>query len=68
MSARGPEPIAMRGLFSAIAAYRHAAPPSPLPAGTVGEDQSAAVSLTRPDVGEVLVANAPRQRLANRQQ
>ena len=60
--------MAMSGLFGAIAAYRHAAPPSPLPAGTVDEDQSADVPLARPDVGEVLVTDAPRQRFADRQQ
>ena len=57
----------MRGLLGAIAAHRHAAPPSPPPPCVVGEDQSAAVSLARPDVGEVLIAHASRQRLADRQ-
>ena len=58
----------MSGLLGAIAAHRHAAPPSRPPAGAVGEDQSAAVSLARPDVGEVLVAHASRQGFADRQQ
>jgi hypothetical protein len=62
------EPIAMGGLFGAIAAYRHAAPTPPPPPDAVGEDESAAVSLARPDVSEVLVTHASRQRLADRQQ
>ena len=62
------EPIAVRGLFGAIAADRHAAPPSRPSPGTVGEDERAALSLAGSDVGEVLVAHAPRQRFADRQQ
>ena len=58
----------MSGLFGAIAAHRHAAPPSGAPSSSVREDQGADVSLARPDVGEVLVTNTFRQRLADWQQ
>lgn len=68
VSALGPEPIAVRGLFGSIAAHRHAAPPSAAFSRAVGEDQSADVPLARPDVGEILVTDAPRHRFADRQQ
>ncbi len=58
----------MSGLLGAIAAHRHAAPPSPPSPCVVGEDQSAEVSLAGPDVGEILIAHASRQRLGDRRQ
>src|ERR1700733_15224321 len=47
------EPVAMRGLFGAVATNRHAAPSSRPPPCAVGEDQRAAMSLARFDAGEV---------------
>jgi len=38
VSALGPEPVAMSGLFGPIAAYRHAAPPSAPTSRAVDED------------------------------
>ena len=67
-SALSLEPMAMSGLLGAIAAHRHAAPPSPPSPCVVGEDQSAEVSLAGPDVGEILIAHASRQRLGDRRQ
>ena len=67
-SALNPKPMAMGRLFGAIAAHRHAAPPSAPSPCMVREDERAALSFTRPDVGEVLVAHASRQRFADRQQ
>ena len=58
----------MSRLLGAIAAHRHAAPPSQAPPCVVGEDQRATVSLARSDTGEVLVAHASRQRLGDRRQ
>ncbi len=53
-----PEPIAVRGLFGAIAADRHAAPSSCPPPGTVGEHQRATMSLARFHVGEIFLVIA----------
>jgi acyl-CoA synthetase (AMP-forming)/AMP-acid ligase II len=61
-------PVAVSGLFGAIAADRHAAPSSRPPACTVGEHQRAAMSLTGFDVGEIFLARELRQGFADRQQ
>ena len=63
-----PEPIAVRGLFGAIAADRHAAPSSCPPPGAVGEHQRATMSLARFHVGEIFFTHELCQRLAYRQQ
>ena len=62
------ETVAVRGLLGAIAADRHAAPPSPAPSRVVDEHQRAAMSFARPHVSEILLAHELRQRLADRQQ
>jgi len=61
-------PVAVSGLFGAIAADRHAAPSSRPPACTVGEHQRAAMSLTGFDVGEIFLARELRQGFADQQQ
>src|SRR5215813_8401032 len=62
------EPAAVRGLLGAIAADRHAAPPSRASPRVVGEHQRAPVSLARLHVREIFLAHEPRQRFADRQQ
>src|SRR3984957_19211070 len=62
------EPDAARGLFGAIAADRHAAPPSCPPSGMVGERQGAGVSLACFHVGEIFLTDEFSQRFADRQQ
>jgi hypothetical protein len=62
------EPVAVRGLFGAIAADRHAAPSSRPPPGTVGEHQRAAMSLARFHIREIFFTRELRQRFADRQQ
>src|SRR5580692_4597980 len=68
LSAPVLEPQAVSSLFGAIAADRHAAPPSRPSSRMVGEDQRAAMSLAGFDVGKVFFAHKPRQRFADRQQ
>src|SRR5262245_49117229 len=62
------EPIAVRGLFSAITADRHAAPFSRPPPGMVGEHQRAAMSLACFHPGEIFLTHELRQCFADRQQ
>ena len=62
------EPIAVRGLFSAITADCHAAPFSRPPPGMVGEHQRATMSLACFHIREILLAHELRQRFADRQQ
>jgi hypothetical protein len=62
------EPVAVRGLFGAIAADRHAAPSSRASARMVGEYQRAARSLACFDAGEVFVTYKSRQNFTDRQQ
>src|SRR5882757_7526460 len=55
------EPVAMRGLFGAVATNRHTAPSSRPPPCAVGEHQRAAMSLARFHVGEVFFTHELRQ-------
>jgi len=68
LSVSALEPVAMRGLFGAVAANRHAAPSSRPPPRAVHEDQRAAMSLARLQVGEVFFTHEFRHRFADRQQ
>src|SRR5262249_15284069 len=63
-----PEPAAVRGLFGAITADRHAAPSSRPHPRMVGKYQRAPVSFTSFHAGEILFTHKLRQRFANRQQ
>jgi hypothetical protein len=62
------EPVAVRGLFSAIAADRHAAPSSRLHPRMVGKHQGAPMSLTSFHAGEIFFTYELRQCFANWQQ
>src|SRR6516225_1050728 len=62
------EPVAVRGLFGAIAADRHAAPSSRLHPRMVGKYQGAPMPFTSFNAGEIFFTHEPRQCLANRQQ
>ena len=61
------ETAAVRGLFGAIAADRHAAPSSRLPPAAVGKHQGAAVTLARFHNGKIFFAHQLRQCLTDRQ-
>jgi len=67
LSAPVLESFAVRGLFGAIAADRHAAPSSRPSPRSVGEHQRAAMSHARFHVGEIFFTHEPRQRFADRQ-
>src|SRR5262249_8059049 len=60
-------PIAMRGLFGAVAADRHAAPPARASACVVGEHQRAAVTFACLHIGEVFLADKSGERFPDRQ-
>lgn len=62
------EPVAVGGLFGAIAADCHAAPFSCPAPGMVGEHQRAAMSLACFHAGEIFFTHELRQCFANRQQ
>jgi hypothetical protein len=62
------ESVAMRHLFGAIAADRHATPSSCAAPRPVGEYERAAMSLECSRGGEVLFTHEPRQSFADRQQ
>jgi len=62
------EPVAVRGLFGAIAADRHAAPSSCLHPRMVGKYQGAPMSFTSFHAGEIFFTHELGQCSANRQQ
>jgi hypothetical protein len=63
-----PDPIAVRGLFGAIAADRHAAPSSRSPARMIGKQQRTALSFAGSHAGEIFLTHEFRQRFADRQE
>ena len=67
VSVLAPEPAAVRGLFGAIAADRHAAPSSRAPARVISKHQGTALSLACLHVGKIFATHELRQCFADRQ-
>ena len=62
------EPVAVRGLFGAIAANCHAAPSSHLTPRMIGEHQRAVMSFASFHAGEIFFTHKLRQHFGDRQQ
>src|SRR5262249_56579765 len=62
------EPMSMRGLFRAVSADRHGAPPPLMASRVVGEQQRATDSFAGFHVREILSAHELRKRLCDRKQ